>query len=90
MELPIEITHLIDNNEIDAAIVAVSDLIASFPDDASLYYERGKLYWRTECRRKAINDYVKAVDLDSASPAAEALRQAMAIMQFYDKSRYNP
>lgn len=90
MKLPIEITHLIDNNEIDEAIVAIGRLLEIYPDDAALYYERGRLYWRLEQRRKAINDYVKASELDPSSLAVEALRQAMDIMQFYDKSRYNP
>ncbi len=90
MTLPIEIIHLIDNNEIERAIVAIGLLLESSPDDASLYYERGKLFWRLDERRKAINDYSRAADLDPQSPACEALKQAMLIMQFYDKSRYNP
>ena len=90
MTLPIEITRLIDKNEIETAIVEITGLITSSPDDASLYYERGKLFWRTEQRRDAINDYTRAAELDSTSPAGEALKQAFAIMQFYDKSRYNP
>lgn len=90
MTLPIEIIHLIDNNEIERAIVAIGLLLESSPDDASLYYERGKLFWRLDERRKAINDYSRAADLDPQSAGLQTLKQAMMIMQFYDKSRYNP
>lgn len=90
MTLPTEVAHLIDNNDIEAAIVAIGKFMESAPDDASLYYERGRLYWRMECRRKAINDYTTSLSLDPSSPAKGALAQAMEIMNFYDKNRYNP
>ncbi len=90
MELPLEIVNLIDNNELDAAIIAITRLLEEHDDDARLHYERGRLYWRLGQHRNAINDYAEAAEADSASPAVEALRQSQAIMAFYDKNRYNP
>lgn len=90
MTLPIEISHLINNNEIDAAIVAVTRLLEDGGGDPELYYQRGRLYWRKDMRREAINDYMEAVSLDPSSKAAAALEQASAIMRFYDRNRYNP
>lgn len=90
MTLPTEITHLIDKNEIEEAIVAITRLIENSHGNACLFFERGRLFWRLERRRDAISDYARSAELDPASPAAEALEQAMTIMQFYDKSRYNP
>lgn len=90
MELTKEILSLIENNEVDEAIVALTSIVESGSADAEVYFERGKLYWKKGLMRKAINDYTKSESLDPTGPASQALRQAMTIMDFYDKNRYNP
>ena len=39
---------------------------------------------------EAINCYIKAIELDPDSPAAEAKRMLDDIMAFYCKDMYNP
>ncbi|MDO4318957.1 MAG: tetratricopeptide repeat protein [Bacteroidales bacterium] len=57
---------------------------------ADLYYNRGLLYWRLGKRGDAMSDYNRAVALDPASPAAQALTMAQDIMDFYNTDLYNP
>lgn len=90
MELSDKINSLIKNNDLEGAIVELNQMISADSDDADAYFERGKLYWRLGRKREAISDYNRAVSLDSSSPAAEALRQSMEIMSFYNRDLYNP
>ncbi|MCM1093316.1 MAG: tetratricopeptide repeat protein [Lachnospiraceae bacterium] len=90
MELSDKINSLINNNDLEGAIVELDKIIEGDSGDADAYFERGKLYWRLGRHREAINDYNRAVSLNSSSPAAEALRQSMEIMAFYNRDLYNP
>ncbi|MCM1331906.1 MAG: tetratricopeptide repeat protein [Bacteroides sp.] len=90
MELSDKINSLINNNDLEGAIVELDKIIEGDSGDADAYFERGKLHWRLGRHREAINDYNRAVSLDSSSPAAEALRQSMEIMAFYNRDLYNP
>ncbi len=51
---------------------------------------RGKLYWRLGERRKAMNDYARAVEINPQSPAAKALDNANAIQSFFNPDIFNP
>ncbi len=90
MSIPSHILNLIENNAVDEAIVSLDRFIEESGDSAEAYFQRGKLAWQAGHRREAINDYHRAVDIDSASPAREALRLSMSIMNFYNTDLYNP
>jgi len=90
MELSDKINTLIKNNDLEGAIIELNQMISADSGDADAYFERGKLYWRLGRQREAINDYNRAVALDSSSHATEALRQSMEIMSFYNRDLYNP
>ena len=90
MSIPSHILNLIENNAVDEAIVSLDMFIEESGDSAEAYFQRGKLHWQAGHRREAINDYHRAVDIDSASPAREALRLSMSIMNFYNTDLYNP
>ncbi|MFG6381592.1 MAG: tetratricopeptide repeat protein [Muribaculum sp.] len=90
MSIPSHILNLIENNAVDEAIVSIDNLIASGDISAEAYYQRGRLHWQAGHRRAAINDYHSALELDPESPAGEALRLTMSIMEFYNKDLYNP
>lgn len=65
--------------------------IASKEDPAAdLYYRRGRLYWRLGDKGASISDYERAVAIDPASPASEALKLCRDIMNFYNTDLYNP
>lgn len=54
------------------------------------YYEQGNAYRKQGNWQEAINSYLKAVELDPESPAAEAKRMLDDILNYYHKDSYNP
>ncbi len=85
-----EIQSLLASGELEEALRKVSALIALSPQDAGLYFTRGKIYWRMGRRPEATGDYARAVDLDPSSPARHALEQAREIDGFFNPDLYNP
>lgn len=75
---------------IESQIEALTIRINAMPRVAENYFERGKLYWRLGKRAQAITDFNTAVSLDPNSPAAEYLKMANEILDFYNHDLYNP
>lgn len=90
MELPLHIRHLIDKNDIEAAIVELDGLVGDNPDDSVLLFERGRLHWSLGHRRQAMTDYARAAAIDPDSPAVQALAMARDVMSFFNPDLYNP
>ena len=84
------ITKLIAESNYDEAITTISQAIANGNGDDSLYFMRGKLYWKNGNRRKAMNDYAEAVRLNPDSPARIALEQAHDVARFFNPDLLNP
>ncbi|MBQ9187678.1 MAG: tetratricopeptide repeat protein [Prevotella sp.] len=57
---------------------------------AEEYYSRGNAFRKQGLFHEAINNYIKAAELDPDSPAVEAKRMLDDIMAFYCKDMYNP
>lgn len=57
---------------------------------AQAHYEAGKRLWAEGRQGAAMTEYNRAVALDPDSPAATALEMADSVMDFFDRSRYNP
>lgn len=76
--------------EISGSLEKYDAEIASNPENAGLYYERGKLHWKLGHRAEAITDFNTAVSLDPASPAKSHLEMLTDIMDFYNTDLYNP
>ncbi len=72
------------------AVEALDAYIASHPEDDEAYTQRGLRHWALGHRAKAINDYLKAISLNPQSRAVQALANANAILDFYNKDLYNP
>lgn len=64
--------------------------ISGTPADSAIWYQIGRIEWKTGNRAQAITAYNKSLELDPTGPAAIALEQARAIMNFYNKDLYNP
>ena len=65
--------------------------IAEHPQDIALYIERGKLYYAADEFGKAMNDFMKARQLDPSSVEAEQyLRMINQILEFRYKDQFNP
>lgn len=59
-------------------------------DDEEAYITRGLNHWKLEHRREAINDYLKALELNPQSRAKTLLQFANSILDFYSKDLLNP
>lgn len=68
----------------------LSQQIAKNPDNASLLFERGKLYWKNGRKAAAMTDFNAAITLDPQSNARQWLEMANDIMDFYNSDLYNP
>ncbi len=75
---------------VQTALSSLSGMIAARPDDADLYYRRGRLHWRAGAQAAAITDYEHALALDPASPAKQALEMARSVMDFFNPDLLNP
>lgn len=79
-----------DENLLKERLVRLDAAIAGGGATADDYYNRGRLYWKLGDKGRAISDYNSAVALDADSPAAEALKLASSVMDFYHTDLYNP
>ncbi|MDE6098598.1 MAG: tetratricopeptide repeat protein [Muribaculaceae bacterium] len=77
-------------SETEIQISNLTAIIEAGNASADTYYQRGRLYWKLQQHGAAISDYETAAQLDSESPAAEALAMSRQIMDFYHKDRFNP
>lgn len=85
-----KINELISHNREQDAIKLLSGIIEQTPDCDDAWFMRGKLFWRIGEKRKAMNDYARAVELNADSPAARALENAQDIQAFFNPDIFNP
>ena len=57
---------------------------------AEEFYKQGNRYRKEGNLQEALNCYIKAVELDPDSPAAEAKKMLDDILAYYCKDMYNP
>lgn len=79
-----------ENDNIIKQIGKIDAEILAQPNNANLYYERGKLHWKVGSRAEAITDFNTSVSLNPLSPAKSWLEMANEIMDFYNTDLYNP
>lgn len=72
------------------AVRRLSEYIAVHPDDDEAFLLRGMKHWAMQHRAPAINDYLSAIRINPESRARQALDNANAILNFYNKDLYNP
>lgn len=72
------------------AVKVLSDYIAENPECDEAYTLRGMKYWGMQNRAAAINDYLKAININPESKAVQALKAANEILDYYNKDLYNP
>lgn len=85
-----KINELIAENRLPEAVEALNCYIALNPEDDEACFLRGRVYWRMGDRRKAINDYAKAVEINPGSGAARAIENARDVMDFFNPDIFNP
>ena len=57
---------------------------------AEEYYKLGNTFRKEGNWQEALNNYIKAIELDPASPAVEAKKMHNDLLNYYCKDMYNP
>ncbi len=90
MEQLITIKELINSGEVTQAIEQLNQLLENdFPEKDTAYYLRGNAYRKQGNWQQALNNYQYAIDINPESPASEARRMVIDILNFYNKDMYN-
>ena len=85
-----EIKELIRADRTDEAIGLLKDYIANHTECGDEpYYLLGNAYRKQGNWQLALNNYLEAIERNPDSPAAEARRMVMDILEFYNKDMYN-
>lgn len=79
-----------ERNEVKNAIAQLDVMIELCPELDELYYLRGNAYRKFNSWKNALNDYCKAISLNPDSPAVEAYRASLEILEFFNKDMLNP
>ena len=90
MEQLMQIKEYLWQNQVDKAIHELDTLLQSdFPQKDQVYYLRGNAHRKQSDWRRALDDYQRAADLNPCSPAVNARRALLDILEFYNKDMYN-
>jgi tetratricopeptide (TPR) repeat protein len=84
------IKQLLSSDKTDEAIEALNRIIEENPTSDEAYYLRGKAFRKKEMFKEAITDFLTALEINEDSPAAIAYKQAVSIMEYYNKDLQNP
>ncbi len=91
-DLPIQlkqIGELIFNGSTDHAIEELNKFIQDNDSCDEAWYLRGNAYRKKGDFRQALNNYLKAMELNPESPAREAHDMLIRILDFYNKDMFN-
>ena len=84
-----KIKCLIDENRLDEAITELTVVISKTPTDVA-FYLRGTAFRKLGDWMRAIGDYCSAMELNPDSPAAEAYKAAIAVLDYRNTDLLNP
>ncbi|MDO5760418.1 MAG: tetratricopeptide repeat protein [Bacteroidota bacterium] len=85
-----KIRLLTEEEKYKEALSFNEDLLKDYPKDDTLWYLRGNIYKKQELWQQAIDSYTEAISLNRQSPATTMRRICIDILNFYDKTMYNP
>ena len=84
------IRQLINEGHVDTAISRLNDwLQTTSSPTAEAYYLLGNAYRKKGDWQGALNNDQEAIALDPESPAADARKMVMDILNFYNKDMFN-
>lgn len=84
------IKQLILEGKTKEAIRFLDTYIEKYPTADDAWYLRGNAYRKEENFQQALNNYIKAIELNPDSPAAGAHAMLMNILNYTNKDVYNP
>ncbi|MDM8269471.1 tetratricopeptide repeat protein [Barnesiella viscericola] len=85
-----DINRMIGENELEKALVHLEERLAYDPQDDGAYYLKGSLFWKQGNWKLAIENYLKATEINPESPARQAYEMVMEIINFSNPDLYNP
>lgn len=85
-----QIKLLTEQEKYEEALLLSEYLLKDFPDNDTLWYLKGNIYKKQEQWQPAIDSYTQAISLNRQSPATTMRRICIDILNFYDKTMYNP
>lgn len=83
------IKQLIAEGDIQEALRLLDDYLAGNKLSDEAWYLRGNAYRKLGETRLAINSYLEAIALNPDSPAREAYKMMIKILDFYNKDMFN-
>ena len=92
MEQIENLKELINQGDVDTAIEQLNQLLldTSVENEKDiLYCLRGNAYRKKGDWKQALDNYQYAIDLNPDSPAVQARKMAIDILNFYHKDMYN-
>lgn len=85
-----QIKKLLREDKTSQAIEELNNFISTHPDcDDEPYYLLGNAWRKQGNWQFALNNYFEAIDRNPESPAVEAKRMVMDILEFYNKDMFN-
>ena len=85
----VKIKKMIQDDDLDAALSYLNDMINREPDNDEVHYLLGNLYRKRGDWQLALNHYLEAIERNPESPAVHARQMLMDILEFYNKDMYN-
>ena len=92
MEQIENLKELINQGDVDTAIEQLNQLLLETSVEIEkdiLYYLRGNAYRKKGDWKQALDNYQYAINLNPDSPAVQARKMAIDILNFYHKDMYN-
>lgn len=92
MEQIDNLKELINQGDVDTAIKQLDQLLQDNSveeEKDTLYYLRGNAYRKKGDWKRALDNYQFAIDINPESPAVQARKMAIDILNFYHKDMFN-
>jgi cytochrome c-type biogenesis protein CcmH/NrfG len=83
------IREIIEKGEIEKSIALLTEYVEENPQDDKAFFLLGNLYRKKEDWRMALNNFRNAIEINPDSPAKEAYKMVIQILDFYNKDMYN-
>jgi tetratricopeptide (TPR) repeat protein len=84
------VRSLTEGEEYAKAMQEIDTLLSSDDKNDMAWYLKGNIFKKQEQWQDAINCYTQAISLNPKNPATTMRRICIDILNFYDKTMYNP
>ncbi len=84
------VRSLTEQEDYNKAMELVDNFLQTHKDDDMAWYLKGNIYKKQEQWQDAINSYTTAIGINPKNPATTMRRICIDILNFYDKTMYNP